>query len=165
MRECGVVLDVGAGIRPMNLYKPKQHICVEPFEPYCKILKNEGYSDVWHMTAMQALRYCLDEFVPIEAIFLLDVIEHMEKEHGQHVIELAQAVALEQIVLYTPYGFMVQNEDKWGLGGDEWQIHRSGWVPEEFPGWHIEVRPMYVRPKAQGGVIKGFIALWDRKTP
>jgi hypothetical protein len=93
----------------------------------------------------------------IEAIFLLDVIEHMEKEEGKRVIELAQQVAQRQIVLYTPYGFMEQTHDKWGLGGDEWQIHRSGWVPEEFPGWYIEVRPMYVRPE---GTLKGFIAVW-----
>jgi len=30
--------------------------------------------------------------------------------------------------------------DPWGMGGTEWQRHRSGWSPEEFPegdGWTV----------------------------
>jgi hypothetical protein len=136
----------------MRLYKPERHICVEPHGTYCDILRAAGY-EVWQETAEEALSRKPEG---IGAVFLLDVVEHMEKEMGQRVIELAKEVAEEQVVLFTPVGFLPQNEDKWGLDGLDWQIHRSGWLPEEFPGWYIKLRPP--------GCQKGFIAIWDCKT-
>ena len=108
---------------------------------------------MWQETAEQALGRKPEG---IGAVFLLDVIEHMEKEDGRRILALAQEVAQEQIVLFTPMGFMEQTYDKWGLGGDYWQLHRSGWTPEEFPGWYIKRRPP--------GCQKGFIAIWNNKT-
>jgi hypothetical protein len=40
-------------------------------------------------------------------------------------------------MIYTPNGFVPQDEDKWGLGQVEWQTHRSGWTPDDFDGWKI----------------------------
>ena len=135
--ECDSVLDIGAGIRPMNWYAPHNHTCVEPYEPYAKILKQHGYA-TWVGTALDILSYDWPEAAKFEAIYLLDVIEHMEKEQGLEVIEKAELQSTKQIVIYTPTGFMAQEGDSWGLGGDEWQKHRSGWLPEEFPGWDIQ---------------------------
>jgi hypothetical protein len=149
MRKCDVILDIGAGVRPMSLYRPKRHICVEPCATYCEVLRGAGY-EVWQETAEEALSRKPKD---IGAIYLLDVIEHMEKDEGLRVLQLAQAVAQEQIVVYTPLGFMKQTHDKWGLGEHEWQTHRSGWVPKEFPGWYIRQRPP--------GTTKGFIAIWN----
>jgi hypothetical protein len=65
------------------------------------------------------------------------VIEHLEKEEGRKVVAESERVAREQIVIFTPLGFMPQhmasNEaDGWGLGGSAVQEHRSGWEPEDF---------------------------------
>ena len=155
LKVCNVVLDVGAGLRPMTMYRPARHICVEPYGPYCKVLRTAGY-EVLQGTAEHVLSTVLEFEPKIDAIFLLDVIEHMEKDVGRNVIELAKQVAREQIVLYTPVGFMKQTEDNWGMGGHEWQTHRSGWQPDEFPGWHITLRSRRAP--------KGFIALWNNPT-
>lgn len=133
--ECKTVLDIGAGIRPMNWYKPESHICIEPFEVYGKLLKKAGY-EIIQSTALDYLQYTRPQ---VEAIYLLDVIEHMEKEDGVKVVALALKRAKKQVIIFTPMGFMPQDEDVWGLEGHFWQTHRSGWMPEEFPGWQTQL--------------------------
>ncbi len=124
------LLDVGAGLRPMQWYVPKKHICLEPYDAYADKLEIAGY---------EVIREIADEnMIEADAIYLLDVIEHMEKDEGLRVVEQAVALARRQIVMYTPVGFMPQEVDAWGLGGHYWQTHRSGWLPEDFEGWTIE---------------------------
>lgn len=127
--EVQTVLDVGAGIRPMSWYKPRRHICVEPHPPYAERLMAAGF-EVINKTADEAL-----DTETADAIYLLDVIEHMEKEDGLRIINKMLNAARTQVVIYTPFGFLEQDHDPWELGGDYWQLHRSGWLPEEFPGW------------------------------
>ena len=118
-------------------------MCVEPFWPYLIKLIDAGYHVANH-TALEFLQTA-DQW---DAIYLLDVIEHMEREEGEQVIELCLERATQQIVVFTPYGFMEQDEDGWDLGGDYWQTHRSGWTPHDFPFWHCY---RYAR---------GFYAIW-----
>lgn len=133
--EVHTVLDIGAGIRPVGWYKPKLHICVEPFEPYAQALRGAGYS-VWGMTAIEALDLAFGG-PPIDAIYMLDVIEHMTRGAGERALGMARALKPRQIVVSTPVGFLAQHGDAWGMGGEHWQEHRSGWTPDDFPGWAI----------------------------
>ena len=128
--ECESVLDIGCGIRPMNWYKPDQHICIEPYDAYIDRLRAAGYA-AFQETALHALK----KGRTAEGIYLLDVIEHMDKDEGLAVIELAKVQVQVQIVIFTPWGFMEQETDEWGLGGHYWQKHRSGWKPEDLPGF------------------------------
>lgn len=131
--ECSSVLDIGAGIRPFAWYKPRLHICVEPFGPYCDMLSRHPQYSVFRGTAEQAL-----SVLKADCVLMLDVLEHMEKDAALRVLEMAKRAALRQVVVYTPEGFKYQEGDAWGLGGDEWQRHRSGWIPMDFEGWSIE---------------------------
>ena len=142
--ECDTVLDIGAGLRPMQWYQPAMHNCVDAFQPYCDKLNDAGY----HAFCETAKKYLTHTILKYEAIYLLDVIEHMEKTEGEEVVKLAQELATKQVVIFTPFGFMEQSGDAWGLGGDYWQTHRSGWLPEEFPDWHTYRHG------------KGFFAIW-----
>jgi hypothetical protein len=146
--ECSSVLDIGAGIRPFSWYAPKIHLCIEPYEPYCAKLSSAGYS-VFRGTAEHALAGLK---LKAEGVLMLDVLEHMEKDVGRRVVALAKVAATRQVVVFTPCGFVAQEGDVWGLGGDEWQRHRSGWTPEDFPGWTVLVQ--------ESG--RGFFALWDK---
>lgn len=130
------MLDIGAGIRPFTWYNPARHICVEPYSTYAYLLSRAGY-EVFPGTALDVLRR---EQFKVHQILMLDVIEHMEREEGKQVIEEAKRAASEQIIVYTPMGFRHQEGDAWGLGGDVWQKHRSGWTADDFPGWEIEER-------------------------
>lgn len=133
--ELGTVLDIGAGLRPMPWYAPKRHICVEPHPPYAERLRAAGY-EVWETTALNALRDL--EPGEFDAVYLLDVVEHMQRADGAEVLLFARKLRPKQIVVFTPNGFLPQENDAWGLGGEYWQKHRSGWTPGDFPGWTIE---------------------------
>jgi len=138
--ECKSVLDVGAGVRPMTWYKPERHVCMEPYHPYCRVLEDAGLT-VMESTApdgLEVLQLLKREF---EAVYLLDVIEHLGKVSGRRTLELAKGLATVQVVVYTPDGFKEQTSDAWGYGGDYWQTHRSGWTREDFPGWAVTAVP------------------------
>lgn len=142
--EADFVWDIGAGVRPMRWYTPKRQVCIEPYGPYADRLEAAGYT-VIRRTAADAFQ---SRKAKIGAIYLLDVIEHMEKDEAQAVIDKARSLVTTQLMIYTPMGFMEQSEDNWGLGGEYWQTHRSGWTPDDFEGWAIQ---KYTR---------GFFASW-----
>lgn len=144
--ECRTVLDVGAGVRPMQWYKPRRHVCIEPYQPYVDVLSavfDEGLRvyDVLVGTALEGLRYFAARRETFEAIYLLDVIEHMEKADGCLALRLAKQIATKQIVVFTPNGFKEQTRDAWGYEGHEWQTHRSGWTADDFPDWWAITHP------------------------
>jgi len=139
VKETETVLDIGCGIAPMNYFRPKLHMMVDPWKEYTEILSYRYSGDksvlVLRGEALEALRQFADNSV--DSIFLLDVIEHMDKAIGRQVIEESERVANEQIVIFSPLGFMPQHmesheSDGWGLSGTLYQEHRSGWTPEDF---------------------------------
>jgi hypothetical protein len=125
------VYDIGAGIRPIQWYRPTRHLCIEPCKQYAEKLALAGY-EVVQQTGYEFLRHA----EPVEAIYMLDVIEHMEKTEGFETLRLARKKASKQLIVFTPYGYMEQTDDGWGLGEHVWQTHRSGWMPSDFPDYH-----------------------------
>lgn len=132
LKMCSSVLEIGPGIRPCSWYKPKEYVCVEPYRGYARPLIRAGFN-VIQDTALNVL----SAGHTADAIWLIHVIEHMERDEGEQVLKLAKAAARKQVVVATPTGFHEQNSDRWQLGGDYWQTHRSGWLPEDFEGWDI----------------------------
>ena len=137
------VLDIGCGIRPQQFVIPQLLICVEPHFEYVEILKKnlqDADAFIIPLDALRALAAFPDRSV--DSIFMIDVIEHMPKEVGLEVIRECERVARVQTILFTPLGFMPQETlagevDGWNLHGGEWQDHKSGWYPEDFPNWNI----------------------------
>lgn len=137
LAEHPTVVDIGPGIRPMNWYRPERHICVEPFKPYADELRAAGY-EVVEETAEQYLPKLM-RLPGRVLVCLLDVVEHMTQDVGDRVIlTLQNVIQPTQTCVITPYGFLPQEGDAWGMGGDEWQKHRSGYTPQNFRGWKIE---------------------------
>lgn len=133
------VLDVGCGIAPINYFRPALHIMIEPWQEYADILSYRHQGDksvlIVKAGALEVLKQLQNNSV--DSIFLIDVIEHLEKEDGEKVIIEMERVARQQIVLFTPLGFMPQHiehgeKDGWGLDGIEMQEHKSGWLPSDF---------------------------------
>ncbi len=155
-------VDIGAGIRPMTWIEHERLLCVEPYKEYCDVLVREGFQ-VLQSTAL----YYLEGGYPCDTIYLIDVIEHMEKEEGKVVIELAKEIASTQVILFTPLGFMVQDcdddeADPWGMQGQKWQTHRSGWEPEEFVGWELFIDDNFHKRKRHIRKSHGaFAAIWN----
>jgi hypothetical protein len=131
------IVDIGPGIRPQPFFVARRHLCIEPHHEYASWLRKNNY-EVIQDTALAAL----PEIASCDTIFMLDVIEHMTRECGKEVVKIAQEKA-KQIVIFTPEGFLKQEyiegeKDAWGMDGTYWQTHRSGWTPEDFPGWIIK---------------------------
>lgn len=138
-----VLLDIGCGIRPQHFYTPKVHICCEPFNEYMEVLQKKTQTIYDRNFVFLNMKW--DEVVNIlpeksvDLIFIVDVIEHLEKDKALLLIERTKKIARKQILIFTPLGFMEQDmaeleKDGWGLNGIYWQQHRSGWKPEDFHG-------------------------------
>jgi len=133
------VLDIGCGIRPQNYILPLLNICCDPFEQYVNYLRK------WTETKLEGVFVVLkagwkdiaEKLMPhsVDSIFLLDIVEHLEKEEGVRLLKLTERIARRQIIIFTPLGFLPQehegSRDAWGLGGGEYQQHKSGWLPDE----------------------------------
>lgn len=145
IRDVDVILDVGCGIRPVNFFAPVTHLCVEPYEPYLAAMPKDRRFVVFNSTWDQVMPALSTGSV--DTVFLLDVIEHIEKPDGLRMLQEAQRIATCQVVVFTPLGYYPQSyeedsTDRWGFQGGYWQTHRSGWVPEDFgTGWEVLVCP------------------------
>ena len=165
-----VVLDIGPGIRPQGYFKPRIHICVEPYLPYIERLKQNIRDDAAYVfqncTWDKAMKLLPERSV--DTIFALDVLEHFEKEEGLRFLEEAVRVARRQIIIFTPLGFYPQtydganNQDRWGMKGAYWQAHRSGWRPEDFEDdWELVCCKQYHFIDENGKPFKKpFGAIW-----
>ena len=129
--------DIGPGLRPQRLLDCQVHVLVEPWRRYADQLTTT-YPDKLVVSAFATpyLRGMLDK--SIDTIFLLDVIEHIEKEEGYALLQEAMRVARVQVVVFTPMGFMPHEvhdtPSDWGdVQHGSTQQHLSGWTPEELP--------------------------------
>jgi len=66
----------------------------------------------------------------------MDVIEHLPKSEACHLLTETQKHT-KQMIVFTPRGFMHQND---GI----WNTHRSGWVESDFGEcWSVYVIPRF----------------------
>ena len=142
-------LDIGPGVRPFSMRRFELHICLEPFGPYLEVLeqryKGTGILPLRGSAPNDLSRFATNQ---VESVFLVDVIEHLEKEDGLMTIREAKRIASKSVHIFTPLGFMEQHvgpldDDVWGYVGNTLQTHLSGWEPSDFPGWRILLNPNY----------------------
>lgn len=147
------IIDVGCGIRPCPL-PCDEHICIDPHPEYLIHLR------YWKPDDRTVTRIDGDasyiEGMPRKdtTVLLLDVIEHMEKEAGLKIRDLAEE--FEHAIIFTPLGFYKQDDtspDAWGLNGGHWQKHRSGWMPEDFPNWKVTTWNLWHREHKCGAIL------------
>jgi hypothetical protein len=137
------ILDVGCGIRPQTFSNPFIRIHVDAHQQYLDIVRQANDNKIglynWNKFYINRTTHDIIKYFPdkmVDSIFLIDVIEHLDKEHGKALIAKFEKIARNQIVLFTPLGFVEQHhedgKDAWGLDGGKWQEHKSGWLPEDF---------------------------------
>lgn len=141
------VLDIGCGRTPQILVEmPERHLCVDPYQPSLDSLGGRYETRCADaLTILNAVQP--GEF---EAIMLLDVIEHMPKEMGRQVIMLAAQKAARVVVLFTPLGFVHQDEDDYHHEGHwhEGLRHVCGWTPDEFEGAWLFAKGAHLKGRA-----------------
>ncbi len=175
LESINTLLDIGCGVRPQQYVEPKVHICCEPFQQYVEHLQREIENDrsdreyvVLKATWAEAMKLFPDRSV--DSIFLLDVVEHLEKQESLDLINQSLRKIKKQIAIFTPLGFLPQShpdgKDGWGLDGGAWQEHKSGWQPEDFDeSWEIYVAKVFHTIDGMGKAFDTpYGALWAIKT-
>ena len=62
-----------------------------------------------------------------DLIVALDVIEHLKKDDGYKLVEVAESLSCGRIIFFTPLGYHMVHET-----GETYQCHLSGWYPDNF---------------------------------
>lgn len=138
VKPANVILDIGCGINPQRIIKPKIHICVEPYSEYVKkLMEKTQFENFVYLTmsAVEAVMKFPDK--SIDSIFMIDLIEHIDQESGVILLSQCERVAKKQIIVFTPLGFFPQEyikdrKDLWGMDGGFFQEHKSGWELQDF---------------------------------
>ncbi|WP_040413576.1 class I SAM-dependent methyltransferase [Desulfosporosinus sp. OT] len=135
------VLDVGCGIgTTLKEFCCPIKIGVDAHRPY---LENAKSGEQFIKINFPAERLS-ELFLPnsLESVTLIDVIEHLEKGIALDVLRQVEVIAFKRVIVFTPRGFFKQIDvDHYGLGGESYQRHRSGWEVEDFQklGYNVVV--------------------------
>ena len=149
------VLDIGCAFRPQPYVDAGVHICCEPYGEYMDRLIVETAKEGKYIYLSCEIERTTQVFpaASVDTVFLCDVIEHVDRDVAVHCLDALKRIARDQVVVFTPIGFMPQEPqqaglDQWGMGGVDWQQHRSGWTPDDFPsdaGWAVVASKDYHR--------------------
>ncbi|MES2200702.1 MAG: class I SAM-dependent methyltransferase [candidate division FCPU426 bacterium] len=121
------VLDVGCGSDSPLQFVPgiPRLTGVDAFLPSLEASKARGIHQEYIHTPLEALSLPPRSY---DAVVLLDLIEHFEKQEGLDFLKKMEAIAAKKILVFTPNGFLPQPPYE----NNPWQLHRSGWTVREF---------------------------------
>jgi len=83
-----------------------------------------------------------------DIIYLLDIIEHIEKERGEVIIEQCKRICKDKIIIFTPLIWedttkYIEDPALWCYGNN-YDLHKSLWNLDDFKNWkRIELDPCY----------------------
>jgi len=150
IKRVDIIIDIGCGTRPQTFFVPYIHNCIDPYKPYIDAIANstiDTLDRIWIFNQGDWVKSIeIMKSGNINSVFLLDVIEHLDKDESLKLLKETEKLVSDQIIVYTPYGYFDQVEcdgkDAWGMDGVEFQKHKSGWYPEDFgEGWKVWVLP------------------------
>ena len=136
------ILDVACGLSLKSQYLDADiRVGVDIYKPYLAKID----AKVPFTTVVGDVRRLDDLFIEksFDLVLMLDIIEHLEKPDSLALLQTAERLAKVAVIIETPEGFVPQNIDIWGHGGDEFQTHRCGWEKAELEelGFHVIRRP------------------------
>jgi hypothetical protein len=123
----GSVLDLGCGPKSpiSNIETGGEKVGIEAFESYVTAARaSHTHDHIRHQTFS-------DLEVPpksFDAVVMLDVIEHLERDEAMALIRTAESIARKKVVISSPNGFIHQH----ALDGNPLQQHLSGWTVNEM---------------------------------
>lgn len=135
------ILDVGCGLSLKSQYVQADiRVGLDVYRPYLEKIDAKVPHICINADAMQIDTLFLPKSFDI--VTLLDIVEHLEKPDALALIEKAGRLARRAVVIETPLGFLPQNMDILGLGGDHFQTHRCGFEAGELAalGYDIVIR-------------------------
>jgi 2-polyprenyl-3-methyl-5-hydroxy-6-metoxy-1,4-benzoquinol methylase len=136
LRECKSILDVGCGAKsPLRFFNGKDThtVGVDSYKPDLNMAEKFGtHSEYKLIDALAIDKHFHNK--SFDAVVLLDIIEHFNKERGHELIAKAEKVAGRRVIIVTPNGFLLQRSKDGDL-----QEHLSGWDCNDMKGLGYEV--------------------------
>jgi len=132
------ILDVACGLSLKSQYLEADiRVGVDIYRPYLEKID----ATVPYTTVVHDVRKLDEVFIDksFDLVLMLDIIEHLEKDESLAMMKIAERLAKVAVIVETPEGYVPQNIDIWGHGGDEWQTHRCGWDKAELEGMGYKV--------------------------
>lgn len=127
--DIDTLLDIGCGDNsPVQFLSSDIHkVGVDIFQPSIDVSKKKNiHSEYVKLNVLEVADY-FDES-SFDCAVASDLIEHLEKKDGYELIRQMERVAKKRIIIFTPNGFLKQGE----YNQNPWQVHHSGWTPEEM---------------------------------
>ncbi|SEU18604.1 class I SAM-dependent methyltransferase [Paenibacillus sp. NFR01] len=140
LKFCASILDVGCGTGTLlEQYEADVVLGLDVHRPY---LLQRKYTAP-HIIPVHANAMHIDRlFLPktFSAVTLIDSLEHFSKPEGLDLLQKAEMLSNNRVAVFTPRGFFPQEgTDHFGLNGEYYQKHNSGWEPEELVALGYEV--------------------------
>lgn len=139
------VLDVGCGLSMKSQYmEATVRVGVDIHRPYLEQARKQStIGDSFVLISADVNDFdqlFLDK--SFDVVMCFDVIEHLKDYDGRTLIAECERIARKAVCIETPNGYIPQDTDITGLGGDEYQTHRSAWYPADFKqrGYTVRVR-------------------------
>lgn len=135
LRDCDTLLDLGCGPNSwVACTRPWTHsIGVEGHPEAAEEARRRSTHREIICTDLVTLRF---DRPPVDAVVMIDVIEHLEKGHAVDLLRRAEHWARKRLIVFTPNGFLPQG----GHHGNPLQQHRSGWTVSELVSLGFKVR-------------------------
>lgn len=129
------ILDIGSGTGTLlERFEAALVVGLDIHRPY---LLHRKYTSP-HIIPVNADASHIDKlFLPgtFTAVTLIDSLEHFSMKEGMELLQKAEIIASNRVVVFTPRGFFPQEgTDHFHLQGEYYQKHWSGWEPEDFLG-------------------------------
>jgi SAM-dependent methyltransferase len=100
----------------------------------------------------------------VDVILLLDVIEHLTKDDGAHLLNALEQKA-KLVIVYTPHGFLYQT----ATSDNPFQKHHSGWGLSDFRSLGYEVSGsagwLFIQRTFHDSEFGQTVWHWDLKRP
>lgn len=153
LQDCKTVLDLGCGKSRLCRMLDKESTGVDAWED-----KSEHHGRFFHD---DVLNFMKENMRIYDAVIAIDVIEHLPKEKGCHLLNMMQLRARKKIVIYTPNGFMEQGENN----GNPLQRHLSGWTIRDFKKHGFEVEGALCHSAFKNSIIRAVTAPFIKNKP
>ena len=144
--ELSTILDVGCGPgyffqEVRRLIAPRYAVGVDLFLPFLSACRRAKVYDDLILCDVRALPFRKRSFT---SILCTEVIEHLEKTDGIHLIHQIEDLAEQNVVISTPVGFLHEcpefDRERILIDGSEYKKqqnsfhspHVSGWSPQEL---------------------------------
>ncbi len=126
LKNLDMVLELGCGKdSPMKKVSGVKKVGVDIYLPYILESKKKQIHDFYILGDIRNIEFKRKTF---DAVVLLDVIEHLDKQDGIDLIKKVEEFVKKKIIIFTPNGYLEQDE----YDENPYQVHLSGWTVEDF---------------------------------